>query len=52
MSDPLNVASCGECFESFATDAQPNYHPAEEVRLHAQNEGHRVDVFFQRVDDE
>lgn len=50
MTEPLNVASCGECFESFATEAQPNYQPAEEVRLHAEVEGHRTDVQFQRVD--
>lgn len=52
MTEPLNVASCGECFESFAADAQPNYVPAEEVRLHAQAEDHRMDVLFQRVDGE
>ena len=52
MNDPLNVASCGDCFESFAIEAQPNYHPAEEVRLHAESEGHRLDVMFQRVDGE
>lgn len=50
MTEPLNVASCGECFESFAEPASESYSPANEVQAHAQAEDHRLDVQFQRVD--
>lgn len=43
---PLNVASCGECFETWSEPASDSFSPANEVQVHAEAEGHRLDVNF------
>lgn len=48
--ESLNFASCGECFESFAEPASFDFHDVvEEVHLHAETEGHRLDVTADQV---
>lgn len=51
MTEPLNVASCGECFESWSEPAEmPREIPLAEVEIHTENTGHRYDIQAQEIE--
>lgn len=50
MTESLNVASCGECFETWSEPAQPSMEHVNEAVAHQETEGHRLDVWVSVVE--